>query len=184
MAGPRWTSTPTPVPAQLVIKGDIPAQVQQDIVSFSEYVMSRGAFARSTGSSLVLKEVELFRRDKDGKNQARVVYETTVHEEMLNIGGNMHGGCAVYLIDVCSSMALAVLGMATDKPWNFVSQAITTTFHAPAPAGVKIEIINTTLSFGSRTVSAITEIWDVTNNRLCVTGTHNKMKPSEPKAKL
>ncbi|KAL7282508.1 hypothetical protein ACG7TL_003979 [Trametes sanguinea] len=126
---------------------------------------------------------------------------------MLNIGGNMHGGCAVYLIDVCSSMALAVLGMATNKPWNFVSQAINTTFHAPAPPGVKIEIANTTVSFGSRTVTAITEvstlshcliisspqltcfssalqIWDTTNNRLCVTGTHNKMKPSEPKTKL
>ncbi|KAI9056550.1 hypothetical protein FKP32DRAFT_1599286 [Trametes sanguinea] len=168
----------------LVVKGDISAKVQQEVVSFSEFVMQRGAFARSTGSSLVLKEIEVFRRDKDGKSHARVVYETTVHEEMLNISGNMHGGCAVYLIDICSSMALAVLGMATDKPWNFVSQAINTTFHAPAPAGVKIEIINTTVSFGSRTVTAITEIWDTTNNRLCVTGTHNKMKPSEPKTKL
>lgn len=71
---------------------------------------------------------------------------------------------------------------------------------------MKIEVINTTVSFGSRTVSAITEvrthrpaqrllarsltdstiplqIWDVTNHRLCVTGVHNKMKPSDPKPK-
>ncbi|KAI0748776.1 protein-tyrosine phosphatase-like protein [Daedaleopsis nitida] len=32
--------------------------------------------------------------------------------------------------------------------------------------GAKIEIIHTTVSFGARTVSAVTEIWDVTNNRL------------------
>ncbi|CDO74306.1 hypothetical protein BN946_scf184576.g1 [Trametes cinnabarina] len=184
MARPRWTSTPTPIPAQLVIKGDIPDKAQQDIVSFSDFVMTRGAFARSTGSSLVMKEIEVYRRNKDGKSQARVVYETTVHEEMLNFAGTMHGGCAAYLIDMCSSIALALLGMVTEKPWEFVSQTIITTLHAPVLPGVKIEIINNTVSFGSRTVTAVTEIWDVTNNRLCVTGTHNKMAPSAPKTKL
>ncbi|KAI9000884.1 HotDog domain-containing protein [Trametes punicea] len=164
-------------------KGDITPEVQKEITSFSEYVMKHRGFAHSTGSSLVLKELAVYRRGKDGKDHARVVYETPVHEEMLNIGGNLHGGCSVYLIDVCSSMALALLGMASGKPWDFVSQAINTTFHAPAPAGATIEIINTTVSFGSRTVSATTEIWDITNNRLCVTGVHNKMKPSDRKSK-
>ncbi|KAI0775978.1 hypothetical protein BD413DRAFT_469582 [Trametes elegans] len=162
-------------------KGDIAPAVQAKIVEFSEVVMKTGAFARSTGSTLVLKEVEVFRRDKDGKVQARVIYTAPVHDDMLNISGNMHGGCAVYLIDICSSMALAVLGMATDKPWNFVSQAINTVYHAPAPLNAQLEIVNTTLSFGSRTVSATTEIWDVTHNRLCVSAVHNKMKPSDPK---
>ncbi|KAI0352970.1 hypothetical protein OH77DRAFT_648686 [Trametes cingulata] len=166
-----------------VFTGDIPPRVQEEIRDFSQVVMQRGAFARSTGSSLVLKDVSVFKREKDGKLHARVTYETVVHEEMLNIGGSMHGGCAVYMIDICSSMALAVLGMVTEKPWNFVSQALNTTFHAPVPLGAKIQIVNTTVSFGSRTVSAITEIWDVTNKRLCVTGVHNKMKPSEPKEK-
>ncbi|KAI0650606.1 hypothetical protein C8Q79DRAFT_900928 [Trametes meyenii] len=177
-------TTPAPRP---IFTGDIPPATQDEIVSFSRVVMERGAFARSIGSSLVLKEVGVFRRKRDGKAHARITYETTVHEEMLNISGNMHGGCAVYLIDICSSMALAVLGMATGKPWNFVSQAINTTFHAPVPAGAKIEVVNTTISFGARTVSAVTEIWDVTNHRLCVSGVHNKMKPSDPpkpKAKL
>ncbi|KAI0660853.1 hypothetical protein C8Q70DRAFT_1044157 [Cubamyces menziesii] len=166
-----------------VFHGPISPNAQQEIIDFSHFVMNKGAFARSTGSSLVLREVGVFRRERDGKDHARVVYETTVHGEMLNIGNNLHGGCAVYMIDICSSMALAVLGIATGKPWNFVSQALNTTFHAPVPAGVKIEVINTTVSFGSRTVSAITEIWDVTNHRLCVTGVHNKMKPSDPKPK-
>ncbi|KAI0375776.1 hypothetical protein BV20DRAFT_959825 [Pilatotrama ljubarskyi] len=172
------SSTETRLP---VFTGNIPPAVQNEIRDFSQVVMKRGAFARSTGSSLILKEVGVFRRERDGKTHARITYETVVHEEMLNISGNMHGGCAVYMIDICSSMALAVLGMVTEKPWNFVSQAINTTFHAPVPLGAKIEIVNTTVSFGSRTVSAITEIWDVTNHRLCVTGVHNKMKPSEPK---
>ncbi|TBU35361.1 hypothetical protein BD311DRAFT_743851 [Dichomitus squalens] len=71
--------------------------------------------------------------------------------------------------------------MAMDKPSNFVSQALNTTFHAPAPCGAKIEVVNTTVSFGARTVSAVTEIWDITNRRLCMMGVHNKMAPSQPK---
>lgn len=77
----------------------------------------------------------------------------------------------------CSSVALTALGMYLGKPWYFVSQALNTTFHAPAPAlvpkpcvrthrpnnvshnrGVKIEIVNTTVAFGARTVSTITEV--------------------------
>ncbi|RPD56463.1 hypothetical protein L227DRAFT_578911 [Lentinus tigrinus ALCF2SS1-6] len=142
------------------------------------------AFASAVGGRLVPTEVEVFTREKDGKQQARMVYEIDVSEDMLNIGRTMHGGCAVYLIDVCSSVALMVLAGALDKPTNFVSQALNTTFHAPAPAGAKLEIVNTTIAFGGRTVSAITEIWDVTNKRLCMTGVHNKMAPSKPIAKL
>ncbi|KAH9850720.1 hypothetical protein C2E23DRAFT_297170 [Lenzites betulinus] len=182
---PVSTESPSTSPTQLpVFKGDISPAVQDEICKFSRFVTERGAFARSTGSSLVLTEVVVFPREKDGKAQARITYETTVHDDMLNIGGNMHGGCAIYMIDICSSIALAVLGMSTRKPWNFVSQAINTTFHAPVALGTKIEVVNTTLSFGSRTVSAITEIWDVTNGRLCVSGVHNKMTPSAPKPKL
>ncbi len=69
-------------------------------------------------------------------------------------------------------------------------------------SGAKLEIVNTTVAFGGRTVSAVTEvrprlsrgllsstnsdsqIWDVTNKRLCMTGVHNKMAPSKPAAKL
>ena len=76
-------------------------------------------------------------------------------------------------------------------------------------SGVKIEIVTATVSFGARTVSAVAEvslprstlsiplpaapgltaslhlcdkqIWDVTNGRLCMTGVHTKMAPSQPK---
>lgn len=93
----------------------------------------------------------------------------------------------VVSISRCSSMALSILGMYNDrdKPYNHVSQALNTTFHAPAPrsvrlssasrvsyvvpdpcfssfsvsdSGVKIEIVNTTVSFGARTVSAVAEV--------------------------
>ena len=44
----------------------------------------------------------------------------------------------VISISRCSSMALTILGMYNDrdKPYNYVSQALNTTFHAPAPRSV------------------------------------------------
>ncbi|KAI0690923.1 hypothetical protein C8T65DRAFT_671053 [Cerioporus squamosus] len=167
-----------------VIKG-LPAEQEARIrATVDKITLGPSMFASSVGSRLVPTEVEVFQRAKDGKMQARMVYETTVEEDMLNIGRTMHGGCAVYIIDICSSVALMVLAGALDKPTSYVSQALNTTFHAPAPAGAKLEIVNTTVAFGGRTVSAVTEIWDVTNKRLCMTGVHNKMAPSKPAAKL
>ena len=89
---------------------------------------------------------------------------------MINLAGTMHGGCAVYLIDVyvldthfrsrssprdpllprsaiaslrglasltcssrCSSVAVMILAHVSGKSPYYVSQAINTTFHAPAP---------------------------------------------------
>ncbi|TFK91076.1 hypothetical protein K466DRAFT_596432 [Polyporus arcularius HHB13444] len=79
-------------------------------------------------------EVEVSRRAKDGKMQAQMVYETTVDE------------------GACSSTVFLMLAGALDKPTNFVSQGLRTIFHAPAPAGSKLEIVNTTVAFDGRTV--------------------------------
>ncbi|TFK91084.1 hypothetical protein K466DRAFT_596438 [Polyporus arcularius HHB13444] len=169
---------------RILIKGLPEEQEARIRAAIVKVTLGPSMFARSVGTRVVPTEVEVFRRAKDGKMQARMVYETTVEEDMLNIEGTMHGGCGVYIIDQCSSVALMVLASALDKPIYFVSKTLDTTFHAPAPAGAKLEIVNTTVAFGGRTVSAATEIWDVTNKRLCMTGVHNKMAPSNRPAKL
>ncbi|KAI0747408.1 hypothetical protein C8Q74DRAFT_1320559 [Fomes fomentarius] len=163
-----------------VFKG-VPPEIQAKLAKSAETLSGGGHFADSVWKQLELTEVEVSPREKDGKLQSRVTYTTTVSEDMLNLAGIMHGGCAVFLIDLCSSLAVITLAHASGKAPHYVSQAINTTFHAPAPLGAKLEIVNTTLSFGTRTVSAVTKIWDVTNKRLCMTGVHNKMAPSKPK---
>ncbi|KAI1786940.1 HotDog domain-containing protein [Ganoderma leucocontextum] len=165
----------------IVWTGDFTQDLKDQITRYSNLLIGAEGFAHSVTRRLKMKETAVFRRDKDEKTHCKVTLELTVDEDMVNLNGTMHGGCAVALIDVCSSMALTALAMYTGKPFNFVSQALNTTFHAPAPLGVKIEMVNTTVSFGARTVSAVTEIWDVTNGRLCMTGVHNKMAPSQPK---
>ncbi|PIL35073.1 hypothetical protein GSI_02861 [Ganoderma sinense ZZ0214-1] len=161
--------------------GDISEDLKDRIARDPDVSGFAEPFAYSVGSRTRLKEVALYTRDGDGKTQCKLTYVTTVQEDMINMNRTMHGGCAVYLIDTCSGAALIVLAMATGKPTNSVSQALNTTFHAPAPYGVELEIVNRTTSLGARVVSAVTEIWDVTNGRLCVTGAHHKMAPSQPK---
>ncbi|EEB92078.1 hypothetical protein MPER_09466, partial [Moniliophthora perniciosa FA553] len=49
--------------------------------------------------------------------------------------------------------------------------------------GEKLRIVSTTMTLGSRTMTARTEIWNATKHRLCVSGTQIKMSLS-PQAKL
>ncbi|KAI0034352.1 HotDog domain-containing protein [Vararia minispora EC-137] len=105
-----------------------------------------------------------------------VVCEMDCLQDMSNIANALHGGASAYLVDICSSLVLAAAG----RP-NTVSQAINMIYHAPAPVGHHLRIVNRTMTVGSRILSARTEIWDATDDRLCVTGTHIKMEPSSPK---
>ncbi|PIL28316.1 hypothetical protein GSI_09605 [Ganoderma sinense ZZ0214-1] len=119
--------------SDVVRTGDVSQEVEDEIASWTSLFISAEGFATSVRRRLKLKEVAVYRRDKDGKPHSRVTFELVVDEDMVNLNGTMHGGCAVFLIDICSSMALAVLAAHTGKPNKFVSQALNTTFHAPAP---------------------------------------------------
>ncbi|CCM05515.1 uncharacterized protein FIBRA_07741 [Fibroporia radiculosa] len=129
-------------------------------------------------------ELSLFDRPEDGKKHARVVIQVDVHRGMMNSRNNLHGGCITYLVDICSSVALSLLGIATGGPVELVSQSINTIFHAGATLGDRLHIINESVSAGSRAVTARVEIWDITHHRLVATGTHIKMTPGVPKTKL
>jgi len=97
---------------------------------------------------------------------------------MLNPGGSLHGACAAYLIDICTTLVFLA---AARSPG--VSASMDVIYHAPAAPGARLRIVNTALAVGARIMSARTEIWDDTTKRLCVTGIHVKMEPSTPKSK-
>ncbi|KAJ7482300.1 HotDog domain-containing protein [Mycena galericulata] len=118
--------------------------------------------------------------DEPLKKEGRVVCELEVTEDMLNGGGNVHGGCSAFLIDMCSHLALIVY-----QPGGIhVSQSLNIVYHSPATLGEKLRIVNTTLTVGARALSARTEIWNATQHRLVASGVHIKMQPSPPPAKL
>ncbi|KAI0731842.1 HotDog domain-containing protein [Fomitopsis betulina] len=141
-------------------------------------------FGDGVMSKLTITEFGTFVRPEDGKTHGRIVYEGIVTQDMCNSHGMMHGGCAAFMVDCCTSIALVIMGLATGGPVDLVSQSLTTTYHAGAKLGDKIRVVNTSTAGGKRAVTARAEIWDLTTKRLTVIGNHVKMVPSKSEFKL
>jgi acyl-coenzyme A thioesterase 13 len=139
-------------------------------------------FAPTVVERLEIIEVSVHpKRDEPRKKEAYVVIELDALEDTLNGGANVHGGCHAFLIDVCSSLALAAYSLEAQGMFSTtVSQSLNVVYHAPAPGGVRLRIVNTTMAVGARTASVRTEIWDITHKRLVSSGVHVKMNPSAP----
>ncbi|KAI0748769.1 hypothetical protein C8Q80DRAFT_1173548 [Daedaleopsis nitida] len=176
------TATASPAHTTTVFSDSLSVQQRKAIQDYTEVILrGSGEFAKSVGSRLELREVSVFERPEDGKLHAEVVFELDGSYDMSNSARNVHGGCIMFLIDVCSSITLVALSIAMKKEGYYVSQALTTVFHSPAPPDARLRITNKTTSFGTRTVSARIEVWDLTNRRLVATAVHNQMHPSQPK---
>ncbi|KIM35180.1 hypothetical protein M413DRAFT_20799 [Hebeloma cylindrosporum] len=143
-------------------------------------------FGEAIQKNLKVTEISIKQKEEEARKlEARMVFEIDVTEDMLNAGGNIHGGCSAFLVDLCSSLALFVLTMeTTGEQYPSVSQSLNIVYHSPAALGERLRIVNVTLTAGARAQSARTEIWNVTHHRLAVSGTHIKMMPSIPKASL
>ncbi|KAF9011743.1 hypothetical protein BDQ17DRAFT_1272058 [Cyathus striatus] len=143
-------------------------------------------FGQAIQERLRVTEVSVNRKEEEpNKLEGKVVLEITVAEDMVNGGGNIHGGCSAFLIDMCSTLALSALSLSSKNELNLsVSQSLNIVYHSPAGLGDQLRLVNTTLTLGARAHSARTEIWNVTHHRLVASGVHIKMQPSFPKANL
>ncbi|KAJ7468596.1 HotDog domain-containing protein [Mycena latifolia] len=144
---------------------------------FGKRRFSKPAFGDSIIARMTVTHASVDNKvDEPRKKEGRVVCELVVTEDMLNGGGNVHGGCSAFLIDTCSTLALIIISNIPS-----VSQSLNIVYHSPAGAGDKLRIINTTLTVGARAMSARAEIWNETHHRLVASGVHIKMQPSAPK---
>ncbi|KAI6146118.1 hypothetical protein BKA82DRAFT_4157837 [Pisolithus tinctorius] len=142
-----------------------------------------GRFGTRTAKSLKLVEVSILPKiDEPKRQEARIILETTVKEDMLNLAGNVHGACITYLVDICSTLPIMALSRAQGgEGLPGVSQHIDIIFHAPASLGDKLKLITTTITVGGRTASSRIDLWDATHHRLIASGTQIKMEASQSK---
>jgi acyl-coenzyme A thioesterase 13 len=172
------------------VSGNAPDDIKRFFnppVAFVIAVGTNKQFAISIVERMVLKEISILDKTEEPlKKECRVVCELDTEEDMVNSGRHLHGGCSAYLIDLCSTLALVAFGLANNEPaaLDTVSQSLNIVYHSPAALGDRLRIVNTTMTVGSRAVSARTEIWNDTRHRLVASGTHIKMQPSPPKANL
>ncbi|KAG6875458.1 hypothetical protein C0992_003768 [Termitomyces sp. T32_za158] len=169
------------------VAGNVPDHVKAIVSNMSRYYLpghnlkvSGPIFGASIAKRLEVTEASVLQKaEEPSKTEGRMVCELTVEEDMLNGGGNIHGGCSAFLIDICSSMPITMLRLATTGEYEYsVSQSLNIVYHSPAGLGDRIRLVSTTLTIGGRVVSARTEIWNVTHHRLVASGVHIKMKPS------
>ncbi|KAJ3810055.1 HotDog domain-containing protein [Lentinula aff. lateritia] len=167
---------------------DIKAFLVDPQLSFNTLVEGNftTTFAQSVVEKIYISEVSLVQNMIEPlRQESRVVCSMRVAEDMINGMGNLHGGCSALLVDLCSTLAMAALQMhLTGKPTVTVSQAMNLSFHAPAGLGEDLRIINTSMSIGTRVISAKTEIWSATHHRILVSGVHLKMTPTRKTSKL
>ncbi|KAJ7073259.1 HotDog domain-containing protein [Mycena belliarum] len=141
---------------------------------FGKRSSDKPAFGDSILARMVVTHASVENKaEEPRKKEGKVICELIVTEDMLNGGGNVHGGCSAFLIDICSTLALINI-----RNTQTVSQSLNIVYHSPAGLGDKLRIINTTLTVGARAMSARTEIWNETHQRLVASGVHIKMQPS------
>ncbi|KIJ20496.1 hypothetical protein PAXINDRAFT_108621 [Paxillus involutus ATCC 200175] len=140
-------------------------------------------FEPAIASRLEWTEISVLKKAEEReKLEGRVVFETTVEDDMLNGNGTLHGACSALLIDNCSTMPIALLSLATTGKGDLgVSQSLNILFHAPAMTGDRLRIVSTTISLGGRAQSSRCEIWNITHHRLVASGIHTKMSASDAK---
>jgi len=160
------------------IKGNVSPERKYQLESIMYEIMANSdVFASSVGKRVVITEASIVpKAEEASRTEARVVCEITVEQDMLNPGNSLHGGCAAFLIDSCSTLVFVAAGRDAG-----VTASLDCVYHAPAALGSKLRIVNTGMAVGARIMSARTEIWDDTKKRLCVTGIHVKMQASPPK---
>jgi len=160
------------------VKGNVSPELKERLETIMYQVMTQSdVFGSSVGKRVVITEASIVpKAEEASRTEARVVCEITVEEDMLNPGRSLHGGCAAFLIDSCSTLVFVAAGRDAG-----VTASMDCVYHAPAALGSKLRIVNTGMAVGARIMSSRTEIWDDTKKRLCVTGIHVKMQPSPPK---
>ena len=126
-------------------------------------------FKNSKGFDKVLNSVTLVSCGKD-----KCVFEATVKEEHLNLGGGMHGGYTATLVDSLSSIAI----MAVDKPPG-VSTDLSVTYLRPAKLGDILKIETVCVKAGKNLAHATVDITNKETGKLLVQGRQTKFYKSD-----
>ncbi|KDQ64051.1 hypothetical protein JAAARDRAFT_52052 [Jaapia argillacea MUCL 33604] len=167
-----------------LIAGNAKPETKRVVTHWLHLFMHRGSgFADSVGGKVEVTEISVYPKAEEVERvEGRVVCEVTVTPDMLNAMGNVHGACYIYLIDICSSLPLSVIGKEAGRDGQpGVSQSLNTVFHAPSQLGDRLKIVSTSITVGVRVMSARCEVWNVTRHRLVASGVHAKMEASPAK---
>lgn len=142
--------------------------------------LGKGGFGYEAGKRIVVKELSIQPTVNDpSKMEARLVCEIEVTADMCDGMGMLHQGCMAFLMDEGSAIALLVMNIHEGGENSIgVSQTLNILYHAAAPLGTRLRIINRSVTAGGEMDCCRSEIWDLDKHRLIVSVTQIQMAPS------
>ncbi|KAI8977191.1 HotDog domain-containing protein [Mycotypha africana] len=108
-----------------------------------------------------------------GAEPDKLIWEFKVKEVHCNRLGNLHGGCAATLIDICSSFA--VLTNSGKARWNLigVSTDLSVSYLKGVPAETMIRLECEVQRVGKTLANIFTKVYN-DQGQVCYTGSHTK----------
>ncbi|SMR45744.1 unnamed protein product [Zymoseptoria tritici ST99CH_1E4] len=97
-----------------------------------------------------------------------------IRPELCSRTGNLHGGAAALIFDMCTSMSVAPLATATSWPFGGVSRHLTVSYIRPVPVGITVHIVCEVASLG-KNISTITARMQTEDGKLLCLGQHDKV---------
>ncbi|KIY43155.1 hypothetical protein FISHEDRAFT_54110 [Fistulina hepatica ATCC 64428] len=159
------------------IKGNVPDEQKQLSANALAFFVgtSRTSYGAEVGKRVKIVEINVWGVEYNtaGAPYCEVTMELDISRDLCNIYGTLHGGCAAYLIDPCSSASIIALGIAMGISGAGQSQAMNIIWHEPLRSGSKCRIVSASQHIGGRIRTCRCEIWDADNNRLCISAVHN-----------
>ncbi|KAF7351536.1 4HBT domain-containing protein [Mycena sanguinolenta] len=104
--------------------------------------------------------------------ESELVFEIEVTQDMCNVYGTMHGGCAAFLLDPATVAAMVLLGRTKRFDGTGVSTSMNVYWHHPAPLGTMLTVTTRSVFADGRARLARCEMRDKATRKLIVSGTH------------
>ncbi|KAK7014391.1 4HBT domain-containing protein [Favolaschia claudopus] len=174
------------------IKGNLsPAEKQLNANALTYFMTGSGVsriktpFSAAIGRRVRIVEINVFENDFGGV-EGEVRYEVRVEEDMCNVYGTLHGGCAAFILDPCTMGAIFLLrNLKNLNMLGGISQNMNINWHHPAPLGTTLLITTRSVFADGRARLAWCEMRDKSTNALILSGTHAFMSAKvKPSAKL
>ncbi|RPA91793.1 Thioesterase/thiol ester dehydrase-isomerase [Choiromyces venosus 120613-1] len=107
-------------------------------------------------------------------------FEFTVAEAHTNRMGNLHGGCAALIFDVCTTTAL--LPVAREGFWDYagVTRSLNISYLRPAPTGTVLLIRSEVVHAGRKLATIKGVISRKDDGKVCYTAEHLKVNIPVP----
>jgi len=109
------------------------------------------------------------------RDEARVVCEIDVEDDMLDIGGKVPGGCLVFFTSLISALPHIILDLSTGGVGaKGAAQVLDTMIHSTACAGDRLRMIGWTLSRDHSKAFGRCEFWSVKHGKLVASASQVK----------